>query len=124
MNVRRWTPLLFKSFFVKLGGFGVLDVVGDVAVAVLGTGVEVQQLLRRFGVRQVRNDFFCTSKPRGHLQFSADIRKRILERVGVPHSDAVTILETFYSFAREQRHIWSQQAQMLRVESFIQNLQL
>src|SRR5688572_18860139 len=98
MNVARGTTLLFQSFFVKLRGFGVLDVIGDIAVAVLRAGIEVQQFPGGFRLRQVRDYLLRTSEPRGHLQLATDISKRILERVGVPHSDAVTILETLHSF--------------------------
>src|SRR5688572_10043718 len=101
MNVARWTPLPFKSFLLELRGLGVLDVVGDVAIAILGAGIEIQQFLGRFRVRQVGDDFLRTSEPRGYLQLTADVCKCILERVGVPHSDAVTTLEALDGLARE-----------------------
>ncbi len=124
MNVARRTSFLLDAFLFELCGFSVFEVVGDVRVAIVRARIDVQNLFRRGCAGKIGEQFVSTRQPRTHRQFAADIRKRILERISVPKTDAITILQTIDRFRRERLHVGSQQVEMAFVKTRRQNAHL
>src|SRR6185369_14603354 len=107
MNVARRTAFLLDSFVFEFNYLGVLDVVGDVSVAIVRARIDIQQLFRCRGAGKIGEEFVRASQPRTHTQITADIRERVLERISIPETDAVTILQMCNSFGRERVEVSS-----------------
>ena len=105
MNIARRATLLLDAFLFELCGFGVLDVVGNVGVAIVCARIDVQEFFRRECARKIGVQLEGTREPCAHAQLAADVRKGILERVGIPKADAITILQTLKRFGREHLEI-------------------
>ncbi len=117
MNVTRRTPLLLDAFLIEFRCFSIYEVVGDVPVAVVRARIDIENLLRRRSAGKVRVEFVRAREPRTHRQVAADICKRILERVGVPNTDAVAILQTIDGPLCQRLRVGSQQVEMTFVEA-------
>ena len=83
-----------------------------------------RSLFGRGGAGKFGEQFVSTRQPRTHGQIAADVRKRILERVSVPKTDAVAILQTIDRFRRERLHVGSQQVEVMFVKTRRQNAHL
>ena len=124
MNVARRTSLPLDAFLIELCCFSVLEIVGDVRVAIVRARIDVQNLFRRRGAGKICEQLVSTREPGAHWQFAADVCKRILERVSIPKTDAVAILQTIERFRCERLHIGSQQLQVAFIKTRRQNAQL
>ena len=71
MNVARGTPFLLDAFFVELDDLCVFDVVGDVGVAVLRAGIDVENFFRCGGAGKFGEQFVGACEPRADCQVAA-----------------------------------------------------
>src|ERR1051326_2379332 len=124
MNVTRRTALLFNALVVEFYDLGVFDVVGDVVVAIVRTGIDIQKLFGRSRAGKIREQFVRARQPRAHAQITADIRERVLERVSIPDTDLVTTLQTSDSFGRDCVKVGSKKIKVLLVKTMRQHVHL
>ena len=63
MNIARWPSLLLDAFFFELCCFGVLDIVGDVRIAIVCARIDVQELFGGDRAGKIRVQLERTREP-------------------------------------------------------------
>ena len=67
----------------------------------MSAGIDVQNLFGRRGTGKICKEFVCARQLGATSELAANVRKRILERIGIPKTDAVATLQTINRFRRK-----------------------
>ena len=88
MNISRGTSLLLAAFVFEFHDLRVLEVIGNVSLAIVRAGIDAQDFFGRRGSGKIGEELVRAGEPRTDGKIAADVSKGILECVGVPEAYA------------------------------------